>query len=187
MKNNDFFDKSNFYIVTGGPGVGKTTLLEAIENEGFLIVPEVAREVIKTQMETGGKALPWEDTALYTELMLNGSVECYMNNIKNEDIIFFDRGILDTICYAGMIGLEVSPTMNKYAENYLYNRKVFILPPWYDIYTTDSERKQSWEEAKITYLRMKTTYEEYGYKVIDVPKDTVDNRKEFVLNIINRK
>lgn len=187
MNNIDFFDKSNFYIVTGGPGVGKTTLLEAIGKEGFLIVPEVAREIIKTQIETGGKALPWEDTRLYTELMLKGSVESYMNNINSKDITFFDRGIPDTICYAGMIGLEISPVMNKYAENCLYNRQVFILPPWLDIYTTDGERKQNWEEAEMTYFRMKATYENYGYKVIDVPKDTVENRLKFVLSTINQE
>jgi len=179
-----FFNKTNFYIITGGPGAGKTTLLNAIEKEGFLTVPEVARVIIKNQMETGGKALPWEDTQLYTELMLKGSAESYMDHINDNSNIFFDRGILDTIGYAEMIGIEIPTEMEQYAKNYLYNRKVFILPPWLEIYETDSERKQNWTEAEMTYYQLKKTYEKYGYEVIDVPKDNIECRKNFVLNKI---
>jgi len=180
-----FFDKTNFYVITGGPGSGKTTLLDALEKDGFLIVPEVAREIIKTQMETGGNALPWGNTGLYTELMLKGSVDSFMAHINNNNTTFFDRGILDTICYAEMIGIGISAAMNEYANNYLYNRQVFILPPWLEIYETDSERKQNWEEAKMTYQQMKATYEKYGYKVVDVPKEDVKVRKDFIISKIS--
>ena len=178
-------EKNNFYIITGGPGVGKTTLLEALEKDGFTIVPEAARKIIKEQIKTGGKALPWEDTKQYTELMLKKSVEDYLKNINNNNISFFDRGILDTLCYSEMIDNGISPEMDKYARKYLYNDIVFILPPWFEIYSTDSERKQNWHEAEITYHKMKEIYKRYGYRVIDVPKDKVENRKDFIINTIN--
>jgi predicted ATPase len=176
----NIFEKRNFYVITGGPGVGKTTLLDAMEKEGFSVVPEVARKVIKEQQEMGGNALPWGDTGLYTKLMLKGSVESYIENAENENIIFFDRGILDTICYSDMIGNGISAEMDEYAKK-LYNKRVFILPPWFEIYATDSERKQDWEEAEMTYHKMKIIYEKYGYDTIDVPRDSVRNRVSFVL------
>lgn len=176
-----FFEKNNFYIITGGPGVGKTTLLKALEEEGYQVVPEVAREIIREQVETGGDAVPWANVALYTEFMLKGSVESYMEHVKNENIVFFDRGILDTVCYSEMTENRISAEMDAYAKNCIYNRKVFILPPWFEIYATDSERKQNWKEAETTYHKMKAMYERYGYNVIDVPKDSVENRRDFVI------
>ena len=70
--------KNNFYIITGGPGVGKTTLLEGLQQEGFNSVSEVARPIIKEQMETGGDALPWMDTRKYSDLMLSRSVDDFL-------------------------------------------------------------------------------------------------------------
>ena len=41
--------------------------------------------------------------------------------------------------------------MKSYAENWRYNKSIFILPPWQEIYETDNERKQDWEEAVLTF------------------------------------
>ncbi len=35
--------------------------------------------------------------------------------------------------------------MQPYAENWGYNKTVFILPPWQEIYEKDNERKQDWD------------------------------------------
>ena len=35
--------KPNFFIITGGPGAGKTTLFVTLTEQGFPHVPEVAR------------------------------------------------------------------------------------------------------------------------------------------------
>src|SRR5690554_1815606 len=58
-------ENNNFYVLTGGPGVGKTTLLEELERRNYEIVPEIARELIKEQQKTNGQALPWKDKELY--------------------------------------------------------------------------------------------------------------------------
>ncbi|WP_345232024.1 AAA family ATPase [Olivibacter ginsenosidimutans] len=172
----------NFYCITGGPGVGKTSLLNQLGTI-YPIIPEVARQIIREQMDNQGEALPWKNKAHYTELMLERSVKSYrevqLSNTKSP--VFFDRSILDTLCYAEMIGYGISAEMDFCARTYRYNPKVFILPPWSAIYTTDEERKQTWEEAEQTYGLMKATYEKYDYQVIEVPKDTVENRKCFVL------
>lgn len=49
------------YVITGGPGVGKTTLLDALKNKGLVVVPEDARRIIKEQMQANGEGLPWKD------------------------------------------------------------------------------------------------------------------------------
>jgi predicted ATPase len=178
--------KENFYIITGGPGVGKTTLLNELVKSGFKIVHEDAREIIKQQIETNGDGLPWKNKELYTQLMLEASQKSYQlaSQLNFSDICFFDRGILDTLCYADMIGLGISPEMDNIAKTHLYNRKVFILPPWLEIYHTDNERRQTWEEAVFTFEKIKDIYSKYGYEIVEVPKDTVENRVKFIVNIL---
>lgn len=177
--------KKNFYAITGGPGVGKTTLLNELAKHKIKIVPENAREIIKQQMADNGDGLPWKNSVLYASLMLKADFQSY-NAISESDseIYFFDRGILDTVCYANMVGLGVSEEMDSLGKKLLYNKKVFILPPWKEIYHTDSERKQSWDEALFTFKKMKETYADYGYELIEVPPDTVQNRAKFILEQI---
>ncbi|MCD2422272.1 AAA family ATPase [Niabella pedocola] len=179
----------HFYILTGGPGSGKTTLLTALEGPQFQVVPEVARQIIREQMAAEGTALPWKDQELYTRMMLERSVESYAVTLKqaqhNPDMrFFFDRGIPDTLCYATLTGLGISAYMNDTAWKHRYNPTVFMLPPWEEIYITDTERKQSWEEAVFTYEQLKATYNRYRYEVVDVPTGTIEQRRGFILNTL---
>jgi len=49
---------SNLFVISGGPGAGKTTTLLAMEKFGFPYVPEAARQIIQGQTQSGGTALP---------------------------------------------------------------------------------------------------------------------------------
>ena len=53
--------KPNFFLFTGGPGVGKTTLLEHLRARGERCVEETHRRVIRQQVAAGGSAVPWRD------------------------------------------------------------------------------------------------------------------------------
>lgn len=177
--------KSNCYVITGGPGVGKTTLLTELAKSGFGIVPENAREIIRQEMEQHGDGLPWKNKERYTRLMFEASVASYNAVPSGNSVIhFFDRGILDSLCYAAMEQLPVSAVMEQAGKNMRYNQSVFILPPWEEIYHTDNERKQSWEEAVWTFDKLKETYLNYGYNLLEVPRVPVEERVRFVLGIL---
>ncbi|ANH80725.1 ATPase [Niabella ginsenosidivorans] len=178
--------RKRFFVITGGPGAGKTTLLKAMQDKGFHTVPEVSRTIIQQQVLENGDALPWKNKYAYAQLMLAASVASYKSIMETYDrvhrpIIFFDRGIPDTIGYAELVGIQPELTMYEAARNHCYNKTVFILPPWKEIYQKDAERKQDWDEAVATYHQMKTTYEQFGYTTIDVPVGTIDSRVDFLL------
>lgn len=172
----------NYFVLTGGPGTGKTTILNNLIGKGYLCIAEIAREIIKDQVLKRGDALPWVNKAEYARLMWEESIKSYQSTIlsKESEIIFFDRGILDTICYMEMEDLAIDETQQEFLKDHLY-KKVFILPAWEEIYTTDEERKQTWEEALFTYESMRNTYLKYGYEVIEVPKIPVEERVQFIL------
>lgn len=151
-----------------------------------MVVPEDARRIIREQVQLRGDGLPWKNKSYYAQLMLDASLETYQS-IKGQissQIVFFDRGILDAICYMKMENISISEEVNNLVDGHPYSRKIFMLPPWKEIYETDNERKQTWREAVYTFEKMKQTYLEYGYEIIEVPKDTIDNRCGFVLESI---
>ncbi len=168
-------------IITGGPGCGKTTLLRELERRGFGCVPEVARQIIREQVATGGDALPWEDTARYTQLMLAGSIASYQEHCSASQPTFFDRGIPDTLCYARIINLPETDEIEAACATYRYHPRVFAAPPWREIYSTDEERKQTFEHAVHVYEPMLRVYEECGYELVELPRVSVTARAEFVL------
>ncbi|WP_417369975.1 AAA family ATPase [Flavobacterium beibuense] len=174
---------NNFYIITGGPGCGKTTLIEKLKQYEYNCIDEAARSIIQEQVKNNGNALPWKNTFKYKKLMLQKSIEDYKNANK-ELITFFDRGIPDTLCYSKVLNEEITPEENLASIAYRYNKKVFWLPPWKEIYTTDSERKQNWTEAKRIAFLMKETYLNYDYEVIEIPKTNPRQRVSFILDNI---
>lgn len=172
-----------FHVITGGPGVGKTTLLQALKEKGYATVPEDARRIIEEQIQSAGKGLPWKDRELYTNLMLDAGKKSFMCALDSQsDDIFFDRSIIDAICYANMTGLYLPKDIVDPGKAYQYNKKVFILPPWQEIFENDEARKQTWQEAVETFDWLKKTYTEYGYEMIEVPLGTVECRANFIVD-----
>jgi predicted ATPase len=169
-------------VISGGPGAGKTSLIEELTRRGVRCVPEVARVLIQEQVRDGGEALPWKDRERYCRMMLERSVASYCEFAETETITFFDRGIPDTLCYARLVGLPMEEEIMAACLNYRYERRAFLAPPWREIYRTDGERWQTYEEAVETYGVMVRAYEDCGYEVVDIPRATPAERADFVLS-----
>jgi predicted ATPase len=175
----------NLYVLTGGPGSGKTTTLLALEQLGFSYVPEIARQIIQEQLRDRGDALPWANRERYTHLMLQSSIQSYRQHARIKHITFADRGLPDTLAYARLIRLPGQRTIRDTCERFRYADSVFIAPPWQAIYEVDTERKQDFEEAQRTYRELVSTYKECNYDLIDLPKVSPKERALFILEQIS--
>lgn len=176
------FQQDNYYVITGGPGSGKSSLIFELEKRGFAAVSEAGRAIIREQLKTGGNAQPWADRQLYAELMLERELNSYCENMKRAGRVFFDRGIPDTLGYLNLCKLPVPAHMLQAAGLYRYNRLVFIAPPWQEIFIQDNERKQNWQEAEATYYAMMEVYTALDYQLVELPKASIAVRVEFILN-----
>lgn len=174
----------NFYIITGGPAAGKTTVLRELQQQGYCCVPEGARGIIQQQVAIDGSALPWDDTFAYTSLMLQKSIDDYTVHSGTDFPCFFDRGIPDVAAYAALIQLPHCREINAVAAQLRYNTTVFILPPWESIFENDAERKQTFAEAVETYHTLAKVYSQLGYTLVTVPPLSPVQRATFILQAI---
>jgi predicted ATPase len=174
------------FIITGGPGSGKSTLIEALAAHGFHHMPEAGRAIIRDQVAIGGAALPWSDRLAFAELMLGWELRSYRAAQELAGPVIFDRGIPDVVGYLRLNELPVPSHIVHAANNLRYHRQVFLAPPWPAIFTQDAERKQSIEEAEATYRAMVDVYSSLHYELVPLPLGTVSERVQFVLEMINQ-
>jgi Predicted ATPase len=178
--------ETKLVVISGGPGAGKTALIEELRRRGYSCSSEVAREIIQEQVRASGDALPWAERESYARQMLDRSVAAFEESSRAGSPVFFDRGIPDTLCYARLVGLsrELEHDAAVMCDRYRYWRRVFLAPPWREIYETDSERRQNFDEAVRTYSLMQETYEGCGYEVVRLPLVSVEERAAFLLDEI---
>ena len=171
----------NLFVLSGGPGAGKTTVLRELEARGFPHAPEVARQIIQEQVLAGGTALPWADREAYTHLMLQRSIDSYVEHLPLSGPAFSDRGIPDTLAYARLIGTGDLHRIESACRRYRYAPLVVLAPPWKEIYVTDRERKQDFAEAERTFEGLAEVYRECGYEVLELPKESPAARAQFLI------
>lgn len=171
----------HLHVVTGGPGSGKSTLVEALAAAGVATSPEVGRRIIREQLAIGGQALPWADERAFAELMIEGEVAAHAAALALGVPVVLDRGVPDVIGFLRVSGLVVPPPMEVAARTYRYNARVFLAPFWPEIYRHDAERRQPPALAERTEAIMRETYAARGYRLVELPRVSVAERVAFVV------
>ena len=70
---------------------------------------------------------------------------------------------------------------SRVSRQYRFHRRVFIAPPWPEIYVTDPERHHGFDAAVAEYQRLLEAYRSLAYEVTILPKVSVPARADFVL------
>lgn len=110
----------------------------------------------------------------------------YQQELKqgNTAPVLFDRGVPDVIGYLRLEGLDVPVHIQRAGELFRYNKRVFIAPPWPDIYRQDAERKQDLKTALRTFDTMAAVYTELGYELVELPRCSIEDRAEYIRSSI---
>ena len=171
-------------VFAGGPATGKTTLIQTLELRGYACAQEVSRQVTLEARENGITQLLVSAPLLFSEKLLEGRVNQFKEAHKNKaSLVFLDRGIPEVLAYLDRGNTPYPNHFTKACEDNQYDR-VFIFPPWEEIYTSDNERYEDYQEALKIYPFLKAAYDRFGYESIILPKDTIENRISFVLENI---
>jgi len=175
-------------VITGGPSTGKSTVIDELKNRNFLCFDEVSREIIREAKENGIEQLFIEDPYLFSKKLLEGRVKQHQeaDKITDKEIVFFDRGIPDVNAYLKFVKQEIPKEFDEITKKHPYDRIVFIMPPWEEIFTGDEERYESFNQSQLIHNKLVNYYKELGYYLIFVPFGSVNKRVDYIIKSIEK-
>lgn len=168
---------NNRFVFAGGPGAGKTTVIDALRSRGFYCLPDVARAIIKSRLSSGLSPRP--EPAEFARAIFDGDVANY-KAAPAHGTCFFDRGVVDSLGSLFQCGAMSHEDVALNLRRYPYNQVVFVFPPWEEIYQTDSERDQTYAESVRVFESVKSWYSRCGYRIEEVPVGTLAERVAFI-------
>lgn len=170
-------------IITGGPGTGKSSVLEILRSRGIRCENEIARQVIHEQMLLQSDLVPWLNLLEYSKLVFE-KIARVAKNADQYPLTVFDRSTIDVIAYLRHGGIDVPDYMKAQTDRLGYHRLVFFTPFWPEIYLNDTERKETGEIAEEISRFLKETYEFCGFEVLELPKVSAPERSIIISNYI---
>ena len=176
---------TDLFILTGAPGSGKSTILDALGGD-IRVMGEPAREILEEQRAIDGDGVHDRDRTLFVALLLQRSIDKYEAAQHEDGPVMFDRGIPDCIAYAELMDLDPTPSLEA-AETHRYHHEVLILEPWEAIYDTDDERTMSFEQTHPFHDALVDASTRTGYSLVVVPTGPVEDRAAFVRAFIEAR
>jgi predicted ATPase len=148
-----------------------------LEQRGYKVVHEVARAYIDNELMRG-KTLPQikADEWAFERHILMEKVRIE-STLKKDEVIFFDRGVPDSIAYYKLNGLDPTEPFQKsgevrYQNVFLFEKLRFL---------TDPVRSEDEKTARRLNRLIEESYQSLGYDIIHVPVLSVEERTEFIL------
>ena len=171
---------THWYVITGAPSSGKTTLLRELEKAGYRVVHEVARAIIQSELARGRTLKEIRADKRFFE---NGILEAKIAieaTLAKHDVIFFDRGIPDSIAYFQVSGLDPATAKAKSPSDHY--RKIFLLDQL--PYERDHVRIEESGTAAELDSALERSYRELGYVVQRIGAMPVRDRLRIILDAL---
>jgi predicted ATPase len=171
------------YIITGAPGTGKSSVLEALRNMGFACFQEASRAIIKQQQASEGSWLPWQNLRGFAGA-------CYAMMLEDcrqaqEGVNFYDRAIPDIVAYLHNKSYDVP---NRYLQgSNCYQKEVFFFPVWPAIFVNDPQRPETIEEAMKLEQQLWITYEKLGFEIHKMPLVSIQARAQQIKEVVENR
>jgi predicted ATPase len=167
-------------VISGCSGGGKSTLLAELARRGHRTFAEPGRDIVKAELASGGEALPWTNPQHFAERCITVAIE-HIKASEAETLAFFDRSLIDAVSALEHMNLPVPEAAHRALAENPYTHRVFMAPPWRELFTTDTERRHSFEDSEAEYERLQVSYKTRGHDIVLIPKQSVEQRFNFIL------
>ena len=171
-----------FVVISGCSSGGKSTLLAELSRRGYNVVEEPGRRLVNEKAMSQGVALPWVDMSEFLRRCIAIALADRASVGSPCDWVFFDRSLVDAA--ASLQYLTGESALAMLGQAYRYHHRVFLTPPWPEIYVTDTERRHDQTAALAEYSRLLKAYPSLGYEVSILPKVSVAERADFILEML---
>lgn len=165
-------------VITGGPSVGKTTIISMLSELGYPVVQEFATQIIKE-----GEFIPWVDRAKFQAEVLRRQCAAESALTDSDDVVFLDRGLFDGEAYYIYDKIAIPEAFGKLdASKYTIAFLVEELP-FFDL--TDIRRENLSFTKEISVI-LENCYTSRNVEVIRVPAASPQERVDFVISEMKR-
>lgn len=175
---------NKWYVITGGPSTGKTTLLSELNKLGYNTVQEAARTLIDEAVSRGitPEELRADERQFQEEVTrLKEKVE---NQTDPNTLTFFDRGMQDTDAYLKYYNFKIADWIKELGKKSKY-QKVFLLDPL-PVFQEDYARTEDRRFAVKIQKLLEDTYSEYGMPPLRIKAGSVSDRLKIILDTVNK-
>lgn len=173
-----------FVLISGCSGGGKSTLLAELHQRGHAVIEEPGRRIVQEELAGDGAALPWVDITAFARRAIAMALGDRTLAAARQGWVFFDRGLIDAV--VALRHATGDPLLAPLCRAHPYHRCVFMAPPWPEIYETDPERQHGLSAAIDEYDRLCVAYALLGYDVMTLPKVSVKDRADHILEVLRR-
>ena len=174
-------NETNWYVITGGPGSGKTTTVNLLKERGYKTTIEHARHYIDTQRVTGKTTEEIRTNQIkFQQGVLNMQI-VQEKELSPEEVVFLDRAIPDALAYYRFTNLPEDSKIQLAMKETSY-KKVFILDPLPLV--NDYARTEDALAQKQIHQLITEVYESLPSPVIRVPVLPPEERVNFILKNI---
>lgn len=173
--------ETNWYVITGAPSSGKTTLINQLASAGYTIAPEVARDYIKGLLESNHTL----DDIIHDNLQLQREILAIAlkreRRLQANQLIFFDRGTPDSLGYFRYYNIDAEHVIHT-CQRIRYKKLFYCqqLPLEYD-----SVRVEDNLSARKIGELIYDAYRNLGYELIELPAIPVQQRIDIILSHLN--
>ena len=115
-------------VLTGGPGSGKSSIINRLRKLGHTVIEEPARTLIEHYKLHSPKLLPAlsrENRKKFQVAIETRTIDDYNN--YNEG--FFDRSVVDEIGYRYRYSINVSDELHEFCKTNKYDKVLFCISP----------------------------------------------------------
>lgn len=176
------------YILTGGPCVGKTSIIHGLSTLGYTVVPEAATEVIAEE-QAQGNSEPWKNPDFDLKISDRIYQRQQESSQSGASIVFFDRGPIDPLSYACYYNYSIHPTIISRVEEILekpfYETTVFLIAPLIEeLYENSVIRYEDRATSEKLGDYLAQAYKVLGFSVVKVPFGTIPQRVQWIVRYI---
>tara|TARA_X000000950_G_scaffold175716_1_gene213575 strand:- start:8940 stop:9482 length:543 start_codon:yes stop_codon:yes gene_type:complete len=172
-------------VISGGPGGGKTTIINSLKDKGYYCYDEISRELIKKYKKKYNQNIFFENPLEFSNILWEKREEQYKNSIiqKKYDKVFFDRSLLDITSYLEFIGKR-----NLNLERKLTNLKydiIFLIKPIKKNYKIDFSRHEDFSQSLKIHNILERNYKNH-FKTVNVPFEKLKDRLKFIIDFCKK-
>ncbi len=171
--------QTQIHVIAGGPGSGKTTVIEALAQAGYRVEAETAERLIKAGVALGHRAEDLRSDPVQWQRDIYRQDHVLFDSLPVDALLFTDTSMVESLVFGERAGFCTGPKLDAWLRHKRY-KKVFFLEPLTGYEQTDV-RIESPQAALEISAEVRECYRRHGYEPIVVPSAPVAQRVEFIL------